>query len=138
MYRNAYRNNVSDVLLGILLASVVGVIVATFFIMTRENRPTSVETTSPELIQPNVSQPQSVQRETTVIERTVDRVREVIPTTPQSVEIVVPSTPASPAPSPVISDQPTSQQVNEQTESQTGAIDEVPLPNTSSPDAMAQ
>jgi hypothetical protein len=117
------NNTANGVLLGILLASLVGIITATFFILTKQEQPAVVETplpqqTLPQSAQPNVVQPQPVQRETTVIERTTDRVQEVVPAAPPDVQITVPTTQpsatANPSPSSVAPSQTTTPQVNSQ------------------------
>ncbi len=120
------NDTANGVLLGILLASLMGLITTAFFIMTRQDQPRVVETplpqtlpqTLPQNAQPNGVQPQPVQRETTVIERTTDRVQEVAPATPPDVQITVPMTQpsatANPSPSPVAPGQTTTPGVNPQ------------------------
>ncbi|HEY9645685.1 MAG TPA: hypothetical protein V6C88_04905 [Chroococcidiopsis sp.] len=141
------NDTANGVLLGILLASLIGLITAAFFIVTKQDQPRVVETPLPQALpqstQPNGVQPQPVQRETTVIERTTDRLQEVAPAAPPDVRVTVPVTPpsatANPNPSPAAPGQATTPEANSQppqdTQTQTTTP---PAPGASNPTSAGQ
>jgi hypothetical protein len=79
----------SGVVVGLVLASLVGALAGVFYFLSQS----STVAPAPEApqAQPAAPQPPVVERQTTVIERTVDRVREVEPPAVPEVEINVPA-----------------------------------------------
>lgn len=67
----------SGLLLGITIASLAGLLGGALYFVTHQNQPTTTPVrTAPA---PTISQPQPTQKQTTVIERTVNTTKEVIP-----------------------------------------------------------
>lgn len=97
--RRIYRDDTSEasgLLVGILLATIAGIVVGSiFYVMQRNDNASRVErpTQIVPVPVPNNSQPQTNNKETTIIERTVNRTREVVPVPEKAV-------PASPIPAP--------------------------------------
>lgn len=74
------NNTASGLLLGILLAAILGLAGAAFYFMNqRQESPTKIlPIPVPNSSQPQ-SEPQSTQKDTTIIDRTINRTKEVIP-----------------------------------------------------------
>lgn len=80
----------TGLLYGITITALVGLIGGAVFLLTHRERPS---TTPVQVVPvPNTSQPQSPQGQTTIIERTVNRTREVVPAPQQQ----APATEAAP------------------------------------------
>lgn len=81
----ARENNrdANGLLMGIALATLAGLTIGTLYFLTQRNEP-AVRTEPSTTIVPvpvpnNSSQPQSTKKETTIIERTVDRTKQIVP-----------------------------------------------------------
>ncbi|NJN86586.1 MAG: hypothetical protein HC881_10080 [Leptolyngbyaceae cyanobacterium SL_7_1] len=95
---SAANGAVNGVVIGLVLASLVGAIAGAFYFLSQN--PTVAPVPEAPQAQPAAPQPPVVERQTTVIERTVDRVREVQPPTVPEVEVTIPA-PELPAVEPV-------------------------------------
>lgn len=110
--RTIRENNsaAKGLLIGISITAIAGLLGATIFFLTQQNRPS----TRPVQVVPvpNSSQPQAPTRQTTVIERTVETTRDVAPAPQQS----TPDQTAPTSQSPATSTQPEATQPNTETE----------------------
>lgn len=89
---------VSGVVVGLVLASIVGAIAGILYFLSQN--PAVAPAPEATQAQPVAPEPPVIERQTTVIERTVDRVREVEPPAVPEVEVNIPS-PQLPAVEPV-------------------------------------
>lgn len=128
-YGHGRNNNgmASGILIGVVLASLVGIAVGTFSYLLRDAQTTTVESTSTP-IDLDAQQPEPVNRETTVIERTVDRTQEVVPVAPAETDSGTTSAPQTQQPNYVqpSTTQPTDTQPNGASSTNTPAIEPSP------------
>jgi len=86
------NSTANGLFIGVLFVALIGMGAAAFFYANRSNEPVRGSTTSPS---PAAVQPQ--QKETTIIERTIDRTQEVVPAAPPDIKInISPPQPANP------------------------------------------
>lgn len=93
-HQRSQRDSTSaGVLIGILLASAFGIIVGAFYWASQTDE-VMIPVLDPQPMEPKTTSenddPNVIERNTTVIERTVDRAQEVVPTEPPNVQINLP------------------------------------------------
>jgi hypothetical protein len=81
------ENAFNGFLLGMLLTAIVGLGVGAFFLFAKPGTENPLRDTVP-APSPSASEPQKqADRQTTIIEKTIDKVREVVPTAPPQIQI---------------------------------------------------
>src|SRR6476469_1692408 len=88
-YIESDRSSGNGLVLGIILAALAALGIGSAYVLTQRNEPASrtqpstqiIPITVPNNSQPQRSEPQSSKKETTIIERTVDKTKEVVPVT---------------------------------------------------------
>lgn len=87
--RSQSDNTPAGILIGLLLASALGIIIGGFY-WASQTDDVIVPVLDPQPTEPENAAPNVTERNTTVIERTVDRAQEVVPAEPPNVQITLP------------------------------------------------